>query len=179
MATRTVTDRLLRVIGLLLLALAAIPVALSAQSLAWSPLALNRAYVVAQGMTNEVVLCGSAQLDGDSLRVTDLLPVYMRTTDTAFARGDPCPIGTVVVWHNHPWSGPMPEAGVTKPAELCSLGRTDRVTAIGTGAPWIAVSVGRGDANYTWLCWWNRAQLDLLPLSLPALEGQRLKYWSR
>ena len=156
-----------------------VPVALSAQApqkLGWSPLALNRAHVLAQGMTNEIVLCGSVVQDGDSLNVSDLLPVYMRSTDSARARGDACPPGTAVTWHNHPWTGPGD--GFEEPVDLCALGRTDRMTAIRLGTPWVAVSVGRGDPRYSWLCWWNLAQLDPLPLSLPSVEGQRLKYWS-
>jgi hypothetical protein len=158
--------------------LVAVPAVAVSQELVWSPVALNRAYVLAQGLTNEVILCGAGEVVGDSIRVTDLLPVYMRTTDPATARGDACPEGTVVTWHNHPWTGPQAQDGVEKPAEWCSLSRTDRTSAVRTRTPWIAVSVGRGDPKFTWLCWWSQAQLDPRPLTLPALDGQRLKYWS-
>jgi hypothetical protein len=130
-------------------------------------------------MTNEVMLCGEAKLDGDSLRVVDLTMTYMRSTDTASVRGDACPSGTMVVLHNHPWTGPMEDAGITKPAELCSLGRTDRWTGVLSKAPWIAVIVGRADPKWAWLCWWSRSQLGYDPrVSLPAPDGQGLKFWS-
>jgi len=154
-----------------------LPQVAAAQRLEWSPRALNQVYNLAQGLTNEVVMCGRGVKSDSVWTVQEFDLMMLSRSDTAHTQSETCPAGTLVLWHNHPWTGPDDSGLLNKPADLCAMSRSDQWSIQLSGVPFAAISVGRGDPKYTWLCWWRRDQVHDLPVMFPSIPDQRLKYW--
>ena len=147
------------------------------QTLKWSDRALNQVYFVSQAADRELVLCGSGETHADTSEVTDMHLAPLHRSDTASVTpSEECPSGSLVTFHQHPWTGPNEAGGWLLPRDLCRLGATDITSGLGAGTPFIAVAVGRSD-QYIRLCWWHRSELYGKVVVWP-VEGQRLRYWA-
>ena len=97
----------------------------------------------------ETVRCLIGMVMGDTLLV-DLAwkpPIHHSTPNSVAYR--PCPVATIVLWHNHPWTRD------NEPEYSCYLSQTDIREAILAGAPPIQMVQVTGEVA----CWWTRAQV--------------------
>jgi hypothetical protein len=133
-----------------------------------TPSLFRRLSVLAAGLDREVVLCLQGSVSGDTAVVGEfVMPDLVRSTPDA-VEPRPCGLGTLAVWHNHPWTGPDSSFGVRIEEDLCSLSEPDLRTVIADSIPFAVVSVGRTPRPI--VCWWRRVQ---------AVVNRRVKFLPR
>ncbi len=105
--------------------------------------------LLADTLRVETVRCLIGMVQGDSLLV-DLAwkPTILQTTPTSVAYR-PCPVATIALWHNHPWTRD------NEPEYSCYLSKIDIREAIQAWAPPIQMVQVTGAVA----CWWTRAQV--------------------
>jgi hypothetical protein len=151
------------------------------RGLVLAPSLVRRLSVLAAGLDREVVLCLEGRARGDSAFVQDFVMPDLVTSTVDQVQPLPCGLGTLAVWHNHPWTGPDSSFGIKTPEDLCSLSQPDLRTVVLDSIPFAVVSVGRAPRPI--MCWWRRVQavvnrhVKFLPrfprhwLELPTLVG--------
>lgn len=134
---------------------------------------LAKLQLLAAGLRTEVALCLHGATRGDTARAREFSMPEPRISTAAGSTFQPCPPGTLAVWHNHPWpvadaTPPTVTLGPTgapaHPSDLCALSARDIETAVRLGHPFVVVAV---DAD-TW-CWWTRDQVAQLAADRAAL----------
>ncbi len=120
------------------------------------PSLLHRLSLLAAGLDREVVLCLQGATSRDTAVVREFVMPDLMTSAAESAVPQPCPRGTLAVWHNHPWTGPDSSFGMRTPEDLCSLSQPDLRTVIADSVPFAVISVGR--AARPIVCWWRRVQ---------------------
>jgi len=105
--------------------------------------------LLADTLRVETVRCLIGLVQRDSL-VIDLAwkPVILQSTANSVAYR-PCPVATIALWHNHPWTGD------NEPEYSCYLSKIDIREAIQPWAPPIQMVQVTGAVA----CWWTRAQV--------------------
>jgi hypothetical protein len=126
---------------------------------------LAKIQTLADGLHNEIVLCLTGRLAGDTAYASDFVMPTPRLSTPTRSSFDACPRTTLASWHNHPaelGSGsirPIARGLLDDPERrarwLCVLSDTDIETAERLRHPFIVVSVD----GTTW-CWWTLSEVQ-------------------
>jgi hypothetical protein len=128
---------------------------------------LARLRTLAAGLHDEIVLCLTGALDGQTVVAIGFVMPDPHLSDSDRASFGPCPNAAVAIWHNHPLERRSPEASAIEPSyarpqgdpnssprDFCALSETDIRTAAREGYPFVVVAVD----GETW-CWWSRDEV--------------------
>lgn len=129
---------------------------------------LARLRTLAAGLHNEIVLCLTGSVDGQTAVATGFVMPDPHLSGPDGASFGQCPGTPVAIWHNHPleerpvaagssaepsYARPRGDPGAS-PRDFCALSETDIRTAAREGYLFAVVAVD----GETW-CWWTRDQV--------------------